>query len=63
MKVFETVHQICEERKIPISELEKRAGIANGIVYKWGKGASPNMKSLMAIAAALEVDINTLLAE
>lgn len=43
-------------------ELEKRAGLGNGIVGKW-REATPNIKSLMAIAAVLKVDINELIKE
>ena len=41
MNCVERVKQICKERKIPISKLEKDLGFSNGYVGQLKKGSFP----------------------
>lgn len=41
MNCVERVKQICKERKIPISKLEKDLGFSNGYVGQLKKDPSP----------------------
>ena len=55
MNSVDRVKEICKERKIAISKLEKACGFANGYIGQLRKGAFPDDR-LQKIAAYLEVD-------
>ena len=42
MNTVERVKEICKERKIPISRLEKECGFANGYISQLRKGSFPD---------------------
>lgn len=42
MNTVERIKQICKERKIPISKLEKECGFANGYIGQLKKGTVPD---------------------
>lgn len=42
MNAVERVKNICKERKIPISKLEKDCGFSNGYISQLKKGVFPN---------------------
>lgn len=42
MTTVERIKQICKERKIPISKLEKDCGFANGYIGQLRKGTMPD---------------------
>lgn len=42
MNSVERVKQLCKERKIPISRLEKDLGFANGYIGQLRKGTFPD---------------------
>lgn len=56
MTSVERVKEICRERKIPISKLEKDLGYANGYVSQLRKGVFPDAR-LSDIARYLSVSI------
>lgn len=58
--VYENVKELCKEKGISISALEREAGLGNGVIAGW-KTASPNLNSLQAVAKALGVGINKLI--
>ncbi|MFT3982274.1 MAG: helix-turn-helix transcriptional regulator [Lachnospiraceae bacterium] len=58
--IFKNVETLARKNNIPIYELEKRAGIANGTVGRW-KSSSPNIRSLQAVAKVLGVKVDELL--
>ena len=58
--IFENVSKIAKERKISISELERRAGLSNGSISKW-RVSSPTVDNLKAVAKVLNVKVDKLL--
>lgn len=57
MNSVEFVKKMCEERKIPLSRLEKDCGFANGYISQLKKGVFPNDR-LQTIANYLNVSID-----
>lgn len=47
MNSVERVKEICKERKIPISRLEKDLGFANGYISQLRKGSFPDDRLLL----------------
>ena len=60
MNSVERVKDICKERKIPISKLEKDCGFSNGYIGQLRKGVFPADR-LDAIATYLGVSVDYLL--
>lgn len=60
MGVYENIMEICKMRKIPISRLERSAGVSNGVIGHWRFG-TPRLSNLMKVAKALDVPVETLL--
>ena len=60
MNSVERVRQLCKERKIPISRLEKELGYANGYINQLRKGVFPANR-LMEIANYLSVPVDFLI--
>ena len=60
--VFENIKEICDKKKISISQLEELAGLSDGAIYKWKKSI-PKADSLQRVAAVLKVKIEKLLEE
>lgn len=60
MNTVELVKQICEERKIPISRLEKDCGFSNGYIRKLKEGKFPSDR-LLKIAEYLELPLSYLM--
>lgn len=60
MNSVERVKNICKERKIPISRIERELGFANGYIGQLKKGTFPDDR-LAAIAEYLNVTIDYLM--
>ena len=60
MDSVELVKRICEERKIPISRLEKDCGFSNGYIRKLKEGKFPSDR-LLKIAEYLELPLSYLM--
>lgn len=60
MTSVDRVKQICKERKIPISKLEKELGFSNGYIGQLKKGVLPDDR-LRAIAGYLSVSVEYLM--
>ena len=60
MDSVELVKQICKDRKIPISRLEKDCGFANGYIRKLKEGKFPSDR-LLIIANYLNLSTEYLL--
>jgi len=50
--LYNNIKKICDDRKIAITQLEKKSGLGNGTIGKW-RDVTPNMASLEAVAKAL----------
>lgn len=59
-KIHDNIRALCEKKQISVKELERKAGVSNGIVGKW-KDAEPNLGSLRKIAAVLDCTIDELI--
>ncbi len=59
MNEVEKVKQLCKERKVPISKLEKECGFANGYIGQLKKGVFPSDR-LIKIANYLDVPLSDL---
>ena len=57
--VYEKIKILADERGISIYALEKKAGLPNGTIGKW-RESSPTLKSLEAVARALDVSVASL---
>lgn len=60
--VYDKVKKLADKQEISIYALEKKAGLQNGAISKW-KESSPTLKSLQAVAAALDVTLDELIRE
>lgn len=60
MNSVELVRNICKERKIPISRLEKDCGFSNGYIRKLKEGKFPSDR-LLKIAEYLDVPLSYLM--
>lgn len=60
MNAVEMVKEICKERNIPISRLERECGFSNGYISKLKKGYFPIDKA-EKIANYLNIDVNILI--
>lgn len=62
MNSVELVKQICMERKIPISKLERDCGFSNGYIRKLKEGKFPSDR-LLLISQYLNLPISYLIGE
>ena len=60
MNLYEVICQISKEKNISINQLEERAGLSTGSIYKW-KTVSPTVKNLKKVAEVLETTVDSLL--
>lgn len=60
MNTVERIKEICKNKKIPISRLEKDCGFANGYISQLKKGALPDDR-LKIVSEYLDVTIDFLL--
>ena len=58
--MVERIKQLCDERKISITFLEKEIGLGNGTIGKW-KTCSPKVDSLIAVAQYFGVTVDSLI--
>lgn len=60
MLIYDRIKEICKEKGISASSVEKKAGLGNGAIAKWNN-FSPSVKNLKAVADVLEISIDELL--
>ena len=60
MNLYEVIYQISKERNISINQLEERAGLSTGSIYKWNT-VSPTVKNLKKVADVLETTVDSLI--
>lgn len=59
MSIYDRIKAIADEKKMPISAIEKAAGLSNGTVGGW-RTSSPMIDSLGKVAVVLGVSIDSL---
>lgn len=62
MDLYEKIKSMCQARGTTIAQMERAAGVANGIVDDW-KTSNPRIDSLRKVANALGVRVGDLLGE
>ena len=60
LNLYEVIYQISKEKNISINQLEERAGLSTGSIYKWNT-VSPTVKNLKKVAEVLETTVDSLL--
>lgn len=60
--LYDKIKELCKEKGISVSYLERIAGLSNGSISKWNE-SSPNADSLFSVAGVLEVTMEKLLKE
>ena len=61
--MFDKIKQLCVANGISISRLEKELGFGNATIQGWGKGSSPTVEKLKAVADYFGVTVDELLKE
>lgn len=60
MGIVEKIKDICSEKDIAVSELERKVGLANGTIRRWDN-AAPNITNLTKVADYLDISIDYLM--
>lgn len=58
--IYDTIKDLCKERGLSVSSVEKKAGLSNGAISKWND-SSPTVDKLSAVAKVLNVKVDCLL--
>lgn len=58
--IYDKIKEICKEKGVSPSSVEKKAGLGNGAVTKWND-FSPSVKNLKAVADVLEISVDELI--
>ena len=58
--LYANIRAICEAKSLSIAELERSAGLGNGVVRKWND-ASPTLRSVVAVADYLGTTVDELI--
>lgn len=58
--IYDKIKEICKEKGISVSSLEKKANLSNGAISKWNVSA-PTVGNLKAVADVLKVKVDKLL--
>lgn len=58
--LYDVIKEICDEKHIRISALEREAGLGNGTISKWKTCKYPNLPAVYAIAKVLDVSVDDL---
>lgn len=61
MTTYERIAELCKEKDISITGLEKELGFGRGLIGKWRNTASPNSAKLQKIAEYFNVTIDYLI--
>lgn len=57
--LYDTIKELCRDKKISISSVEKKAKLGNGTISKWNK-SSPQVENIQAVATVLNVKLDKL---
>ncbi len=60
MKLLLKIKELCKNQGISIAELERKAGIGNGIIARWNK-STPSSDNLKKVADCLGVTLDYLM--
>ncbi|MBO5967456.1 MAG: helix-turn-helix transcriptional regulator [Clostridia bacterium] len=57
--LLEKITTLCKEQKITFAELERKVGLGNGTISRWGK-MNPRVDTLKAVADYFGVTLDEL---
>ena len=60
LHLYTNILRFCEKRQLSIAELERAAGIGNGVIRKWDN-AFPTLRTVSSVADTLGVTLDELL--
>lgn len=60
MNLYEKIKDLCTAQGLTIAEVERNAGVSNGVIDDW-KTSSPRVSTLQKVAEALSVSIADLI--
>ena len=60
--LYANIQALCKEKGITIACLERNTDLGNGVIRKWDK-ASPQLRTVTAVANYLGVTVDELLAK
>ncbi len=58
--IYDKIKQICDEKGVTVSSVEKKAGLSNGAISKWNN-SSPTIENLQSVANVLKVKLEKIL--
>lgn len=58
--ILDKIRALCKERGITLAELERNAGLGNGVIARWGE-TNPRVDKLKAVADFFGVTVDELL--
>lgn len=58
--IYQNIQNLCNDKRITIAEIEKKAGLGNGSIKKWGDGVSPSIDKVAKVANILNTTIEFL---
>lgn len=58
--LYDKIREICKEKGLTVTFVEKEAGLSNGIISKWNQ-SSPTVNNLQAVAKVLNIKVDKLL--
>ena len=58
--IYDKIKQICDEKGVTVSSVEKKAGLSNGAISKWNT-SSPTIENLQSVANVLKVKLEKIL--
>lgn len=60
--IYDRIKEICKQRGVSVTYVERTAGLSNGIISKWNS-CSPTVENVQAVAKVLKCTVDELLAE
>ena len=60
--IYDKVRFFADKQNMSLTEVESKAGIANGLIGKW-RDTVPRVDNLLAVARVLSITVNDLLAD
>ncbi|MBQ6986854.1 MAG: helix-turn-helix transcriptional regulator [Oscillibacter sp.] len=58
--LYTNIRALCAAKGLSIAELERSAGLGNGVVRKW-EAASPTLRSVVMVAECLGTTVDALI--
>lgn len=60
--LLDVIRARCKEKGITIAELERKANLKKGVIWRWND-MNPRLDNLLSVASALDVTVDELIQE